>query len=549
MEVTNGSPTLPHMENERRPSVVALVLIAGLLAFGTGCRKESAKPTWDIDILAPLVRTTFTLRDLLPDSLLVTDPDGSVTLVYSGELFDVNLDTVLTAPDTTFSYRYALPFPGPLDFPAGVNFFNQTDVQRFDLDELALRQLILREGRLELKMTNMVQSRILGSIQIPAAQFPQGGSTLNTTAEAGTPAQPTISIASRDLAGTSFDLRGPQFNSVNTLQTVVGAQLDPNGQGATVTDQDSLIIEARYFGLVPEYAKGFFGQRQVSAGPTEESLGLFDAIVGGTLDLQAATLKLKVENGFGVDLQLRMRELTAINTRTGAEVSLEHALFNGPLNLTRALDLGNGPQPTIVERTMNVGNSNLTEFIEALPDRARYQLDLALNPLGDISNGNDFLYHSSKLKASIDLELPLRLIANELTLQSISIPNLPGTANGHALRSGNLRLFATNGFPMSARIVLDLIDSDGQVVSSIPVEGTVAPGILGANALVSHRTSSQLTARLDEALVNQLYTGARLRTRVAFTTADQGQHLRLLDSYALDLQVTLEANYMVNGDE
>ncbi|HRD51539.1 MAG TPA: hypothetical protein PKY96_02720, partial [Flavobacteriales bacterium] len=89
---------------------------------------------------------------------------------------------------------------------------------------------------------------IFGSIQIPAAQFPQGGSTLNTTAEAGTPAQPTISIASRDLAGTSFDLRGPQFNSVNTLQTVVGAQLDPNGQGATVTDQDSLIIEARYFG-------------------------------------------------------------------------------------------------------------------------------------------------------------------------------------------------------------------------------------------------------------------------------------------------------------
>ncbi|HRD51538.1 MAG TPA: hypothetical protein PKY96_02715, partial [Flavobacteriales bacterium] len=253
--------------------------------------------------------------------------------------------------------------------------------------------------------------------------------------------------------------------------------------------------------------------------------------------------------GFGVDLQLRMRELTAINTRTGAEVSLEHALFNGPLNLTRALDLGTGPQPTVVERTMNVGNSNLTDFIETLPDRARYQLDLALNPLGDISNGNDFLYHSSKLKASIDLELPLRLIANELTLQSISIPNLPGTANGHALRSGILRLFAINGFPMSARIVLDLIDSDGQVTGSIPVDGTVAPGILGANALVSQRTSSRLTAQLDEALVDQLYSGARLRTRVAFTTADQGQHLRLLDSYALDLQVTLEANYMVNGDE
>lgn len=537
------------MENERRTGTVALLLAAVILTAVPGCRKVSEEPTWDIDLLAPLVRTTFTLRDLLPDSLLVTDPDGSVTLVYSGELFDLNLDTVLTAPDTTFFYRYALPFPGPLDFPAGVNFFNQADVQEFDLEDLALRELILREGTLELKMTNMVQSRILGSIQIPAAQFANGSTTLNTEADAGTPVQPTISYATRELAGARFDLRGPQLNAVNTLQTIVGAQLDPNGQGATVTDQDSLILEARYFGLVPEYARGFFGQREVSAGPTEEDLGLFDALVGGTLDLEAATLKLKVENGFGVDLQLRMRELTAINTRTGTEVPLEHALFNGPLNLTRALDLGTGPQPTFVERTLNVGNSNLTEFIETLPDRARYKLDLALNPLGDISNGHDFLYHSSKLRADIELEVPLRLIANELTLQSISLPDLPGTAEGHALRSGTLRLFATNGFPMSARILLDLIDGEGEVIGSIPVDGIADSGILGSDGLVVQRTNSLLTAELDEALVDLLYTGACLRTRVAFTTADQSQHLRLLDTYALDLQVTLAANYLVNGDE
>lgn len=539
----------PQMKNVWGAGAVALAMAVVINLGLSGCRKESDKPTWDIDVLAPIARTTFTLRDLLADSLIRTDPNGAVTLVYSSTLFEVDLDTILTAPDTTFAYRYALPFPGPANFPAGVNFFNQVDVQRFDLDELALRRLILREGTLELRMTNMVQTRILGSIQIPAAQFPDGSSTLYTEAAAGTPAQPAISVATRDLAGTSFDLRGPQLNSVNTVQTIIGAQLDPNGQGATVTDQDSLILQARYFGLVPEYAKGFFGQRSLSAGPSEEAIGLFEAIVGGTLDLDEATLRLTVENGFGVDLQLRMRELTAINTRTGAEVSLEHALFNGPLNLTRAIDLGTGPQPTRVERVMNVGNSNLTGFIEALPNRARYRLDLALNPLGDISNGNDFLYHSSQLKADIDLEVPLRLITDELTLQSITVPQLPGTAQGHALQSGTLRLFATNGFPMNARVLLDLIDADGNAVATIPVSGTVASGLLGPNGLVNRRTESRLEARLDEDLVNLLYAGTRLRTRVAFTTADQTQHLRLLDSYALDLQMTIEANYLVNGDE
>ena len=537
------------MQNDRARMRVAFALAVAVMAAAPGCRKVSEKPTWDIDLLAPLVRTTFTLRDLLADSLIQTDAQGAVTLVYSGSLFEVDLDTVLTAPDTTFTYSYALPFPGPLDFPPGVNFFNQVDVQRFDLDELALRDLILREGRLELRLTNMVQSRILGSIQIPAAQFAGGGNTLLTEAEAGTPAAPTVSVSSRDLAGARFDLRGPQMNAVNTLQTILGAQLDPDGQGATVTDQDSLIIEASYFGLVPEYARGFFGQREVSAGPTEDDLGLFDALVGGTLDLDEAHLVLKVTNGFGVDLQLRMHELVAINTRTGASVPLQHALFNGPLNLTRAIDLGTGPQPTTITRTISTANSNITSFIEALPDRARYAIDLSLNPLGDISNGNDFLYHSSELKADIDLEVPLRLIANELTLQSTSTPDLPGTANGHALQSGTLNLFATNGFPMSARIVLDLIDDEGEVVASIPVDGTVASGVLGPNGLVSQRANSELNAQLDEALVGLLYSGTRLRTRVAFTTVDQSQHLRLLDSYALDLQVTLEASYLVNGDE
>ncbi|MFN3875464.1 MAG: hypothetical protein ACK4L7_06095, partial [Flavobacteriales bacterium] len=539
----------PHMMNERLAPRVACVWIASTAIALGGCRKESDRPKWDIDALVPIARTTLTLRDLVADSLIQTAPDGSVTLVYRGTLFEVGLDSLLPSPDTSFVYRYALPIPGPINLPPGINFFNQTDVQRFDLGDLALSRLDLHEGRLELRMTNMVQSRILGTIQIPGATFADGGNSLSTAADAGSPAQPRISLGTRDLAGARFDLRGPQLNSVNTLLTVIGAQLDPDGQGATVTDQDSLFLEARYFGLVPAYARGFFGQRTTSEGPATQPLGLFDAVVDGILDLDVATLRLRVENGFGADLQLRLHELTAINSRTGAEVPLQHALLQGPLNLTRALDLGSGPQRTVAERELDPGNSNLVSFIEALPDQARYHVDLALNPLGDISNGNDFLYHESAVKATIDLEVPLRLIADELTLQTIARPELPGSANGHALRSGTLRLFATNGFPMRARLMLDLIDQSDAVVATIPVQGSILAAAIDTGGLVTQPSTSRLTAVLDEALVDLLYSGTRLRTRVAFTTAAPPRHLRLLDSYALDLQLTLEANYMVNGDE
>ncbi|MBK9175989.1 MAG: hypothetical protein IPM46_06535 [Flavobacteriales bacterium] len=353
----------------------------------------------------------------------------------------------------------------------------------------------------------------------------------------------------RDLSGAQFDLRGPLFNRVNTLQTLVGAQLDPNGQGADVTNQDSLIIATRYLGLVPSYARGYFGQRTVESGPDTNSIGLFNSIVAGTLDLDIATLRLNVTNGFGADLRIRMQQLTAINTRTGATVSLEHSIFQGPINLNRAINTGSGFIPSLYTRTIDAGNSNIDLFLESLADRMAYELDLELNPLGDISNGNDFLYYESELKARLELEVPLRLILNELTLQTVSVPDLPGSADGHALRSGTLRLFATNGFPMSARLELELIDAAGQVVAVIPVQGSVAPGVLGADGVVMQRTNSTLIATIDAGTMHELYTGARIRTRAAFTTVDQAQHLRILDSYAMDLQITLEANYLVNGDQ
>ncbi len=537
------------MENVSLPKAVALMAGCIFTLFSTGCRKESDKATWDIDLLAPLMHTSFTIGNLVPDSLLVTDPLGRVTLHYQSDLFTLEIDTLLLAPDTSFVYRYGLPVEGPLNFPAGINIFGQNDVQQFDLNEVELRELVLREGRLELKMTNMVASVIIGTLELPGAVFADGSTVIASTVGAGTPSTPAYATAVRDLAYTSFDLRGPQFNSVNTLQTILGAQLDPNGSGADVTNLDSLIITANYVDLVPQYARGYFGQRTVEAGPDTNRLSLFDALVSGTLDLDVATLRLNVDNGFGMDLQIRMRSLSAINTRTGSTVDLTHAIFQGPININRAIDQGNGFTASHYENTLDVNNSNIDLFLENLPDQVSYELDLELNPLGDISNGNDFLYYESELKAGLELEVPLRLIANELTLQTISTPDLPGSAEGHALRSGTLKLFATNGFPMWARTVLDLIDPSGNVISSIPVEGQVAPGVLGANGIVTASTESVLTAPLSEELVNVLYTGARLRTRMILTTSDPTEHVQIYDSYRMDLQITLAANYMVNGDE
>jgi hypothetical protein len=145
--------------------------------------------------------------------------------------------------------------------------------------------------------------------------------------------------------------------------------------------------------------------------------------------------------------------------------------------------------------------------------------------------------------------VPLRLIATDLVLQQLTFPDLPGSAEGHAIQSGTLHLFATNGFPFSAGFLLEVVNTSGTVLATIPVNGVIPSGILGTNGLVVASTSAQLSAPVSAEVLDLLYEGAGLRISTVLNTADQSQHLQLLDSYRMDLRLTVEADYMVNGDE
>ncbi|MDX9752041.1 MAG: hypothetical protein RBT71_13255 [Flavobacteriales bacterium] len=525
-----------------RPVACSLVLA---LVFA-GCRKEPGGPSWDVDLLAPVLHASMTIGDLVGDSLVATDPDGQVSLLYVSELFAVDKAELLEAPDTVFAYPWALPVPGPVQIPAGVGLLNSDEVHQFDLDDVQLRHLVLREGMLELDVRNMVASPVVGTFDLPGATFADGTSQITATVGPGSPAQPATETRFKDLAGTVMDLRGPQLNTTNTLRMVVSVVLDPTGEGASVTALDSVNSLVRYSGLVPQYAQGYFGSRLVEVEPDTSDLDIFSNIVGGTLDLDHVTLRMNVENGVGVDLQVHLHQLTAINTRTGTQVDLDHAVLQAPINLTRAQDTGNGPLPTFFSTTLDQGNSNVDLFVENLPDRLAYSLDLHINPLGDISNGHDFLYFESELRARLELEVPLRLAADELTLQTYARPDLG--SGGGGVQHATLNVYATNGFPFGARLEVDVVDDADAVQRTIEVGGQIATALTDGSGVVTAPTTSQLTAAFPPDALQLVRQGARLRLRAVFNTADQPGHVQLMEHHRLDLQLSIAANYLINGE-
>lgn len=518
------------------------------LMTSMSCRKDPAGPKWDVDILAPVLKTSLTIRDLIPDSILAADAQGNVSILHTMELFSLSLDTVLTAPDTSFRYSYALPFPGPVQFPPGTTFNTSNDVTRFDLESLALSKLVVRSGQVDVAITNMMNGDIVGSFSLPGATKNGMPFVSQLILPPGTPSSPSTLTNSQSLDGYTFDLRGPAFNATNSLETLLSYSTSPDGGSVAISSMDSLLATVSYTGIVPEYALGSFGTQTIDVEPASTELDLFGNITG-TLDLAQVDARIRIINGLGVDAQANIHHVRSFNTRTGQVVDLSAPMVQGMVNIDRATDLGNGFSPAVKNYVLNGGNSNIEQFLENLPDRVDYALDLTINPLGNISNGHDFLYHDSKVIGELEVEIPLRLIATDLTLAKTVEIDLPGSPENHAWRSGILHLFVENGFPFSAGLELAVVNNEDQMLTTLGPGGTVGPGTMDGSGVVAGPTSSHITFEVAPGQMHMLQETGRLRITAAFNTADQAQHVQLLDDYRMDVQVTVEANWMVNGNE
>lgn len=72
-----------------------------LLTLLYGCRPDVADKTWETDILTPLLTTELDVRDLVGDTLVEANADGSLTLVKQASVFRFGMDDLLEPLSTT----------------------------------------------------------------------------------------------------------------------------------------------------------------------------------------------------------------------------------------------------------------------------------------------------------------------------------------------------------------------------------------------------------------------------------------------------------------
>lgn len=509
-----------------------------------GCRRDVEKANWDVDALAPLIKTSLNLEDLLPDSILQTNPDTSLKLVYQENIFDVNVDSLFQIPDTTVTDVYTIPFSSSV--APGGTFYSESEEYGLNVNNgVGLNYAEIESGYIEVEIISEVEERIIVTYTISSATKNGDTLVLNDIVNAASPGNPAVYSRLIDISGYDLDLTGISKAEVNTLVTRAVAIVDTNALNpVNLVAGQKITFNNKLIDIVPFFVRGYFGNQFYSYTDVT-SISDFNMIAGGTLDIEDVDVDIEFRNGIGVDAQMVINQFGTRNTNNTTSANLAHSIIGSPININRSVLTGSVPEVTYTNYLIdvNTNNSNIDQLIELFPNELVYDIDLMINPLGNVSGNNDFVYKKHVLEANLNVEFPLSLIANNLTLQDTVSFSLTQQSETGRINDGTLFIYANNGFPFDAVIQMDLYDELGNYLQALDVSSIIKAAPVNASLRVTNKRESILAIPLDKISIDHLYQASDIVVRIGFTTVPQTQYIKIYEEYAIDLKVVGDFSY------
>lgn len=495
------------------------------------CREEPT--SWDLDYYGPLAQGRLNFADLVEDSLLTADNAGLVSLSSSLSFDPTWADTLTTIPDTVIHKSFDTGFGLSVNVPPGISFITQEGDSRINAGEAELRYIKVRAGTLNYVLRSYIDGFINYTYSLPGTFIDNQVVGISGLASPGNEDDPYVHSGSIDISGAQIDLRGESgisFNKLTTALEIITSEDHP--EGVQLYGFDSLTVDLNFEDVEIEYARGFFGTYEITQ-ESFESLQFMSAFTDGYLEPEALELEVSMPNTVGVDVQMSFNSLIASNTGSGEEVELSSPELDQSFNLARAIDQ-DGEIQVVDELSilMDEGNSNLVELISILPDEIRYDVDFNINPLGDISSGNDFIYTDRAFAPAINFNVPLCFAANNLTLQDTL--DITSDLSENAV-SGTLLLSADNRFPFQTSFFLSIINDDGEHLYELADNTSIYSADLNEQGYAELPMNSENTFDLNEELLSLLTPENKLLIKVILNTANGTDPVKIYEDYSLDV--------------
>jgi len=396
---------------------------------------------------------------------------------------------------------------------------------------------------LNYELRSYINGELDYSYFLPGATINGEVLSINGVASPGNSLNPFLVSGSLDLSGSEIDLTGASGLSFNRLTSSLNINTTESySAGTQLLGYDSLNIDLSFEGIELEYARGYFGEYDLSESSSED-LSFMSNLIAGSFAPEAIALNLRMENTIGVDMQFTLESLTARNSNYGTELDLIGAGINQNFNLTRAFDqFGTVVVNDEIDLLIDQNNSNIIDFISLLPNELIYNSSIHINPLGDISSGNDFLYTNQLLDPVLSIEIPMCFSAGGLTIRdTLAIENdFEGVDIG-----GVILVKTTNGFPFSASVNLSLINQDGEQLIDFNNQEIFTSADVNSEGLVSINAESTSSFELDEQQMAYITSGNQFVIEFVFDTGNNGLPVKIYEGYYMDVSLSIDAKTTV----
>jgi len=533
--------------NAKPTNIIYLLLMMLVLL---SCQKDKNKPSWDVDLLLPLVQDSISIYDVLDEQFFQENPDQSISMVFEEELYRMNLDTLVALPDTLLTFGMGLDFlPGPITLQPGDTIVSQRFILPLELDGddvqgVILEKVILRSGDIVFEAYNQSETDLLVSLGMENVYHPETG-----------PFYAEELVANNDLFQQGFniedyelDLTGPNQDTVNLMTYDVALIISPDEPNAVnIYPEDSVALNVYFKDVVVNYARGYFGKNTYTEGPEVYPVDFLEDVEVDNISFDNAEIYFIIENTYGLEVNFRLQHLAAVNTENQDTVALESAMLDSDLFVDRAHE--------IVEESGNIetesesfdfSDSNFPDLFAIKPDEMSYVINAEVNVRGDSTNFDNFFYYDHPVIINMNARVNGGIKFDSL-FQSDRLEWQATNVDLSGVKEGNLKLNLSNAFPFDFNMSLYLENKDSLVIDTLIFKEIISAGYLGSDGFVEKPKQTLIEIPLDENLRKEFNNG-RFASYEIYVNSAEGEGVSIRADNHLSFQVIGDFIYLFEQD-
>ncbi len=500
-----------------------LLLVA---VFALQCRNDSTQ--WSPELAFPIAFGELSLEDFIDSENL--DSAGEVLFISIQEtLTPVNLDDLLDLGDTIIEQVYTPDLGiGPISFANSVDIFSIDEEFTFNLEDAELNFAKITSGIINFSFESNADGYLDLTFLLPGISLEGESLSIIAQTEPASDSNLFESSFSVDVSGYEMNLTGIDGTDRNTIygELAVATSAAPN-YTAQIFGSDQITVNIQLQDIVFDEVRGFFGELDQEL--NEEIELDFPSYTSGSVGLEDINLGLEIKNYLGVDAIINLESLTAINSIESNSLDLDHSIVTEEINFTRAFETANYVIPDVELLEFNNLNSNLADFVSITPDQININALIEINPLGDITGGNDFYLRDYPLEIDVDLQVPLCAAVDTLILTDTLEINIDDV---NQISNVLLKLNYENSFELGGELEL-LFPNANEPFGTLQI--SPAP-----SETESVNEVSEL--ELDNDALENLKTSDFIVVQAKILTENSG-FVKIQSDQKIDILLTAEARY------